>query len=64
MYFIFHECELTGIWLTYDDVWLAGGSTGICCKVALNLVSSLIKQVQVVLHWIAVMEALTQTDDT
>lgn len=49
--------------LTYDDVRLAGASAGICCEVALDLVSSLIEQVQVVLHWVSIMKALAQTDD-
>lgn len=49
--------------LTYDHIRLAG-SAGICCEVALDLVSSLIEQVQVVFHWVSIMEALTETNDT
>lgn len=50
--------------LTYDDVRLVGASAAICCEVALNLVSSLIEQVQVVFHWVSIMKALARTDDT
>lgn len=46
--------------LTDDDVGLAG----IHREVSLDLVSSLIEQVQVVLHWVPVVKALAQTDDT
>lgn len=50
--------------LTYDDVWLAGCSAGVGRQVALDLVGGLIEQVQVVLHRVAVVEALAQTNDT
>lgn len=63
-YSIYHHCVLTVILLTYDDIRLAGASTGVCCEVALDLVSSLIEQVQVVFHWVSIMKALAQTDDT
>jgi len=59
-----YPCDLTLIVLTYDDVRVARASTGIYCEVSLDLISSLIEQVQVVLHWVSIMKALAQTDDT
>lgn len=50
--------------LTYDDVGLAGASAGVGCEVALDLVSGLIEQVQIVFHRVSIMKALAQTDDT
>lgn len=49
---------------TYDDVRLARVSAGVHTEVALDLVSSLIEQIQVVFHWVSVMKALAQTDNT
>lgn len=56
--------EFTTMMFTYDDVRLTGGSAGNPRQVALNLESSLIKQVQVVFHWVSIMEALAETNDT
>lgn len=50
--------------LTYDNVRLAWASAGIHTEVALDLVSSLIEQIQVVLHWVSIMKTLAQTDNT
>lgn len=61
--FNLYRCDLTVISLTYDDVRL-DGSAGVCREVTLDLVSSLIEQVQVVFHWVSIMEALTEANDT
>lgn len=50
--------------LTYDDIRLAGASAGVGAEVALDLVSSLIEQIQVVFHWVSIMETLAQMDNT
>lgn len=50
--------------LTYDDVGLARAGTGVHTEVALDLVSSLIEQIQVVFHRVSIMKTLAQTDDT
>lgn len=50
--------------LTYDDIRLAGAGAGVGAEVALDLVRSLIEQIQVVFHWVSIMEALAQMDDT
>lgn len=66
---MWYLCEVPVLFLfffsfTYDDVGLAGASACICREVALDLVSSLIEQVEVVFHRVAVVEALAQPDDT
>lgn len=50
--------------LTYDDVRLVRASAGVHTEVALDLVSSLVEQIQVVLHWVSIMKPLAQTDNT
>lgn len=50
--------------LTYDDVRLAGASTGVGCEVSLDLESSLIEQVEVVLHRVTIVKALARAVDT
>lgn len=50
--------------LTYDDVRLARAGTGVGAKVALDLVGSLIEQIQVVFHRVSIVKALAQTDNT
>lgn len=52
------------MYFTYDDVGVDGVSTCICREVSLDLVSGLIKQVQVVFDRISIVEALTETNDT
>lgn len=52
------------MWLTYDDVGLAGAGAGVTAEVALDLVSGLIEQIQVVFHWVPIVKALAQTDNT
>lgn len=65
---VHHQNAPTDVLLTYDNVRLAGCSlslsAGICCEVALDLISSLIEQVQVVFHWVSIVEALAETNDT
>lgn len=50
--------------LTYDDIRLARASAGVHAEVALDLVSSLIEQIQVVFHWVSIMKTLAQMDNT
>lgn len=49
--------------LTYDDVRVAGVTPVICCEVPLDLVSSLIEQIQVIFYRIWIVDTLTETDD-
>lgn len=50
--------------LTYDDIRLARAGAGVQAEVALDLVSSLIEQIQVVFHWVSLMKTLAQMDNT
>lgn len=57
-----HQAVLSS--LTYDDVRLARAGAGVGAKVALDLVGGLIEQIQVVFHWVSIVKALAQTDNT
>lgn len=70
---IVHEANLANIWpgvptkvwrnITNDDIGPTRRPTVVSRQAALDEVSGLVEQVQVVLHRVAVMEALAQTDD-
>lgn len=53
--------EKQGIWLTYDDIRLAEAFAAIFCVVALDLICTLIKQVQVVIDGKSIMGAADYT---